>query len=90
MVAKGTDSSVTKSRKNWRERLNLSVVLSFSVGIPILVASLAAGYFALRVLYQNKMLDTWAIMFLELEHQGLVLVFFPRIVVFQETFQILL
>lgn len=57
----------------WRERMNLSLVLSLSVGITVLVASLLAGFFALRVLYQNKMMDTWAIMFLELEHKGLIL-----------------
>jgi serine phosphatase RsbU (regulator of sigma subunit) len=73
MVARATEPFDRNPKKNWRERLNLSIVLSFSVGIPILVASLTAGYFALQVLYQNKMMDTWAIMFLELEHQGLVL-----------------
>jgi serine phosphatase RsbU (regulator of sigma subunit)/HAMP domain-containing protein len=41
--------------------------------VSILAASLIAGYYALTVLYQNKLSDTWAIMFLELEHQGTLL-----------------
>jgi serine phosphatase RsbU (regulator of sigma subunit) len=54
----------------WRERLSLASMLTWTAALSILSASLIAGYYALTILYQNKLVDTWAIMFLELEHEG--------------------
>ena len=58
----------------WRSRLTVSQVLTWVSVVSILTASLVAGYYALNVLYQNKLADTWAIMYLELEHEGTLLV----------------
>lgn len=57
----------------WRERVTLSQLLTWTVAIAIIGAILTNGYYALNVLYQNKLVDTWAIMFLELEHEGSIL-----------------
>jgi small-conductance mechanosensitive channel len=56
-----------------RERASLRFIMTWTNIISILAASLIAGYYALTLLYQNKLSDTWAIMFLELEHQGTLL-----------------
>lgn len=54
----------------WRRHLTLATAVTWAVSIAVLGASLLAGYYALTILYQNKLVDTWAIMFLELEQQG--------------------
>jgi serine phosphatase RsbU (regulator of sigma subunit) len=53
--------------------MSLATIMTWTAVASILSASLVAGYYALTVLYQNKLADTWAIMFLELEHSGTVL-----------------
>lgn len=50
--------------------MTLSGFVSWLVVLAIVAASGTAGYYALTVLYANKLNDTWAIMFLELERQG--------------------
>ena len=57
-------------RKRWRERLTIGLLLNTTVLTAILCASLTVGYYALDVLRNNKLADIWAIMFLELEHEG--------------------
>jgi serine phosphatase RsbU (regulator of sigma subunit) len=59
--------------ESWRAKLSLRTVITWSMATAVLTASLVAGYYALTVLYQNKLVDTWAIMYLELEHQGTIL-----------------
>lgn len=53
-----------------RERWSLRSIMTWINILSILSASLVAGYYALTILYQNKLSDTWAIMFLENETQG--------------------
>ncbi len=60
--------SVRAVRK--RRRLSLALILNLAVATTVLGASGAVGYYALTIVYQNKLIDTWAIMFLELERQG--------------------
>ena len=38
--------------------------------VAILLAGAIAGVYALNIVYKNKLMDTWAILFLELESQG--------------------
>jgi serine phosphatase RsbU (regulator of sigma subunit) len=50
--------------------LSLRALLTWTTVISVMTASLIAGYYAYTLLYKNKLNDTWAIMFLELEQQG--------------------
>ena len=52
------------------KRVSVSTMLLWTALLSILGAGGAAGYYAYQVLYENKLTDTWAIMFLELERQG--------------------
>ena len=54
----------------WRQRVTLSGVILWSVLATILMVSTGIGSYALYVLHNNKLTDTWAILFLELEQQG--------------------
>lgn len=54
----------------FRQRLTLTTAVCWSVAFAILLAGFLVGYYAVTSLYQNKLIDTWAIMFLELEQQG--------------------
>jgi serine phosphatase RsbU (regulator of sigma subunit)/HAMP domain-containing protein len=73
MSQQRTEEVFQRESRPLRERLSLRVVMTWINVLSILAASLGAGYYALTVLYQNKVSDTWAIMFLELEHQGTLL-----------------
>jgi serine phosphatase RsbU (regulator of sigma subunit)/HAMP domain-containing protein len=73
MPPRPTDGKPRRDIRPLRERLSLRTVMTWTNVVSILAASLIAGYYALTVLYQNKLSDTWAIMFLELEHQGTLL-----------------
>lgn len=55
---------------SFRQRLTLTTAVCWSVAFAILLAGTMVGYYAVTTLYQNKLIDTWAIMFLELEQQG--------------------
>lgn len=72
MLRRLTKRAQQDSHRSWR-RMSLRTILTWTMVFSSLTASLVAGYYALTVLYQNKLVDTWAIMFLELEHQGTVL-----------------
>lgn len=50
-----------------RFRISLGGAISFLIGMSILVASLLIGFHAIKTLRDNKLRDTWAIMYLELE-----------------------
>lgn len=67
-----SQSAVTKS-DSWLKSLKLSFLLSIGVGVAVLTASIFVGFYSFKVLHDNKMTDTWAIMFLELERQGTLL-----------------
>lgn len=56
--------------KTWRDRISLTFAVTCAVAVGILVAGGTAGYVALDMIHKNKLMDTWAIMFLELEQQG--------------------
>ncbi len=60
--------------ENKKYKLTLSKVIIFTVAASILAASTFTGVFALKMLSTNKLMDTWAILFLELERQGTQLV----------------
>lgn len=62
-----------EAKRPWRERFTVGQVMTWTAAVSILTASLVAGYYALTILYHNKLVDTWAIMFLELEHEGTAL-----------------
>ena len=51
-------------------RLTIAGLLLVTVLTSILTAGGIAGIYALSVVYSNKLTDTWAILFLELENQG--------------------
>lgn len=65
-----TDKLRRGGRRPLRERLSLRSIMTWINVVSILAAGLVAGYYALTILYQNKLNDTWAIMYLELETQG--------------------
>ncbi len=54
----------------WRNRISLSAFVSYIVLGSIFLVCGGLGWYALRTLYDNKLVDIWAITFLELEEQG--------------------
>ena len=60
----------TGGKRSWRGRFSLSTLFMGTSVLAVLAAGFVAGFYALRILYQNKLTDTWAILFLQLEHQG--------------------
>jgi serine phosphatase RsbU (regulator of sigma subunit) len=73
MDANENSQIATKKSESWLKSLKISYLLSIGVGLAVLTASVFVGFYAFRVLHDNKMTDTWAIMFLELERQGTLL-----------------
>lgn len=73
MFRRLTKKTSETSKAPLRERASLRSIITWTTIIAILSSSLIAGYYALTLLYRNKLSDTWAIMFLELEHQGTLL-----------------
>lgn len=73
MLKRLTKLSALGAGVPFRERASLRSIMTWTTAVSILASSLIAGYYALTLLYQSKLSDTWAIMFLELEHQGAVL-----------------
>ncbi len=61
---------IKQPRIPFRQRITLSGMLLWTVLGAILMGGGLAGYYALEVLYENKLHDTWAILFLQLEQQG--------------------
>ena len=59
-----------KDKGSWRQRFSITTLLLSSVMICILIAGIVAGGYALNIVYRNKLTDTWAILFLELESYG--------------------
>jgi serine phosphatase RsbU (regulator of sigma subunit) len=69
--AEKTEKAQKKAKRRFaRPRLTISSLLLGTVLAAILLAGGLAGLYALSVVYQNKLTDTWAILFLELESQG--------------------
>lgn len=73
MAADTSSERDRKRQRSWFASMNISLLLSLGVGLSVLGASLVVGFFAFRLLREHKMTDTWAIMFLELERQGMIL-----------------
>jgi len=58
---------------SWKARITLSGFLLWTVLGTILAVTGSLGTYALYTLYQSKLTDTWAILFLELERSGSLL-----------------
>ncbi len=56
-------------KKGWRSKLGLSGLLIGAVLFSVLGGGGVAGFHAFNILYQSKLTDTWAILFLNLERQ---------------------
>lgn len=70
MLRRLTNYFNRNDRKQASSGMSLRALLTWTTVISVLTASLIAGYYAFTLLYKNKLNDTWAIMFLELEQQG--------------------
>jgi serine phosphatase RsbU (regulator of sigma subunit) len=70
MAMKAINKKAKKTKKPWRQRFTLAGILLFSVLFSTLIAGSCAGYYAVRVVYENKLIDTWALLFLELERKS--------------------
>jgi serine phosphatase RsbU (regulator of sigma subunit) len=58
------------NKEAWLKRQSLSSLLLMMVLSGIILASTVIGSYGINTLYENKLRDTWAIMFLELEQRG--------------------
>lgn len=67
---KGRRMAAVRRGRKLRERMTISSLLLMTVLAAILAAGGVAGFYALNIVYRNKLIDTWAILFLELESQG--------------------
>ncbi len=65
-----TKAEESGKRRFRRPRVTITSLLLGTVLAAILLAGGMAGVYALTVVYKNKLTDTWAILFLELESQG--------------------
>lgn len=61
----------------WRGRFvrfwTLSKILVMVSVLAVCASGVVSGYAALKILYENKLRDTWAILFLNLEHMGMTI-----------------
>lgn len=62
-----------KSRSSLRQRLSFTMIATGLVLLTSLIISGVVSYYSIDTLRANKTVDTWAIMFLELERQGYIL-----------------
>ncbi len=72
-MGKHTKSKKIKENRPLRERISLSAVILITASIGITFASFIVGGYSLNVLYENKLRDTWAIMYLEMEQRAAAL-----------------
>ena len=66
LALKGGDGE----KSSWKQRISISSLLLSAVLTCILTGGIVAGGYALTIVYENKLSDTWAILFLELESYG--------------------
>jgi serine phosphatase RsbU (regulator of sigma subunit) len=58
------------AQTSWKDRLTLRFVMVFTMVLSIVTAGGVIGYYSIRIVYESKVVDAWAILFLELEKRS--------------------
>ncbi len=58
------------AKSNWKDRLTLRFLMVLTAVLSIVVAGGVIGYYSITVVYESKVVDGWAILFLELEKRS--------------------
>lgn len=75
-VAKPPKMAVAPKKKKkkdgpgWKDRLTVRTVMVLTAVFAIMIAGSIIGYYSMRIVYDSKVVDAWAILFLELEKRS--------------------